>query len=497
MKVLFISLTIGTSDIHSYMEGVGSIASVLKENKHNVDIFAFSDWEDLKSLEKRIVKFKPHVIGFTAFASTFNAIKVISKDIKKKFPEVFIICGGPHIVINPKSFNKAPSLDAICTGEGEYTLLELIRKIKNKEDFSNVRGLWYRKNNKIYKNPPRGIITDLDKLPIADREIFFKEGILYKDGGIFVKGSKKRGIEFIFSRGCPFECTYCSNHALKKTYGSGYVRLKSPNRAIKEIKYTVKNYRHDFFIFHDDIFTLNHKWLDLFLKKYSKFKIPFYCNVRVETCSKNLFRKLKMAGCVGVLIGLESGDEWLRKNILNRQMSNKQIINAFKWAKEVGLETGSFVMIGFPHESPKRFLNTVELLNQIQLNRYLLYIFHPYPGTKLYDLCVKEKLFRKIVIGKNFRERTDTILKIPTFSRKDILYYYNWLSSLIELGKKRKKTINEAHRKILFLFLSKPPSSKLFFLYQLLFKIDRITFFSIKALLEASDKTLYKIVKIP
>lgn len=475
MKVLFIQVSIVGTSVPRFSEGVGVIAAVLKKNNHKVDLFFldFNDRDDTSRLKQRILLFKPDVIAFSATTATFRAIKKISKIIKKRFPNIKIVCGGVHVTLCPEDFYRAPFLDAICLGEGEYSFLEFLNKLKRKQDYRHVKGFWVRDKGKIIKNPPRETIKDLDKPPFANRDIFVKEGILSARGrAVFFGKGEEKNLDFIFSRGCPFECNYCANHALKKFYGSNYIRAKSPARAISEIKYVTKKYRGDFFSFLDELFTLDKKWLSSFIDKYKKIKIPFSCCARVGTCTKATFKELKRAGCRGVMMGIESGDEWLRKNVLNRHMTNEQIINTFKWAKEAGLKALAFVMLGFPEETPERFLNTVRLMAQIDPYDYIVFVFYPYHGTRLFEICKQKKLLQKRV-REDFTERTDTILNIPTFPRKDILYFYRNIHFLINVSKERKNLIKKIHGKLLFFLLSKPPSSRFFLLYQLLFNIDR------------------------
>jgi len=485
MKVLFIEISVGTDYHLFYSEGIGSIAAVLKDNNIKVDLFCFYDWENFKALKERIILYKPDVIAFSPLTATFKATKKIASFIKKEFPKIVTVCGGTHITLNPSDFYKASSLDAICLGDGEYSFLEFLKKLEKRKDYSDIKGFWFRKNNRIIKNPKREVIRNIDELPFGARDIFLKEGAFWRYESF--GESVERGICFLFARGCPFDCTYCCNHALKKFYGATYFRCKSPLRAIKEIKKVVKDNRPDFLQFYDDTFTLNEKWLDSFLSKYKKINIPFFCNVRVETCTKRIFSKLKKAGCRLVLIGLESGDYDLRKNVLNRPMTNIQLIDAFRWAKESGLQTFAFVMIGFPGETPKKFMNTLKLINIINPDKCALSVFNPYIGTKLFKVCKKNKLLRKN-IEENFMERTDSILNIPKFPREDILHYYHNFNSLVNLGKKSSFSIRKVHRKILYFLLFKPPSYKLFFVYQFLLALDHASRLFTKTIFRAIAK---------
>jgi anaerobic magnesium-protoporphyrin IX monomethyl ester cyclase len=474
MNILFIKTSIGTSDYSCFDAGIGSMTALLIQAGHKVRLFYLDDWSSFERLIERINIFKPDILAYSATASSFIPLVEISKRLRQKFPKIKQVCGGVHITLCPEDFYNAKSLDAICIGEGEYVFLDFIKRLnKNSYNWLHTKGFWTRKGSKIYKNPPSSIILDLEALPIPDREIFSNEGILHfpRNGG---SEPNRRGLEFIFTRGCPFNCSYCSNHALHNFYGKWYVRRISPEKAIAEIKAVIEIYHYDFFRFHDDTFTADHRWLNQFLTLYKKqIHIPFSCNIRVDTCSEELLNKMKDAGCNEITIGLESGDQFIRSSILKRMMTNQQIIKTFQWAKDIGIKTFAFIMIGFPEEKPNNFLNTIKLTAQIEPDSYVLYIFYPYPGTELYNVCIKNSYIVK-KRPSDFIERQDTILNLPNFSRADILYYYHHFNFLVDINKFNNNILKKFHKKFLFFILKIPPSNILHPIMQTVYHIDRI-----------------------
>ncbi len=472
MRVLLIYPTIGGFFKPSFHAGLASISAVLKQNNHLVELFILSSWADQGKMLKRIKDLDPGVIGFSATASTFPAVKQSSQTIKKIFKKPKIVCGGVHTTIFPQGLFEAAYLDGICLGEGEYAMLDLVNSLEQRKDHLMIDGFWFRQNNRIIKNKKRGIISNLDLLPFPDREIFAKEKILfYKSQPFDYPG--ENGLEFIFSRGCSFDCHYCSNHALRDFYGPKYVRRRSPQKAVQEIVLAVQKYRPDYLQFHDDIFGLNKDWLNNFLYYYKKSRIdiPFNCNLRPGAFSKNMVMSLKNGNCRGVLIGLESGDTQIRKKILNRQVTNKQMIKSFCLARKGGLKTFAFCMMGFPEETPKKFMNTIKLLGRIHPDNYNIQIFYPYPGTRLFKLCQAKKLFRDR-IDKDFIERKDTILNLPLFKREDIIYFFMNFFKLVDLNYPRKGFIKNLHRKTKLYLLSYSPSAFFFRLFQFLIWLD-------------------------
>lgn len=463
MKVLFVKTSIGTLIESTIDLGIASISAVLKKNKHKTSYYLVSNWESLQELFYRINNFNPQVICFASTESTSKNINKIANILKKKYPDKFFVCGGVHIILSPESYIKNKNFDAICLGEGEYSLSNLLNNLhKDNDAYRYTKGFWIRYKNNIIKNEKEETIANINLLPCPDREIFSKENLLFNS---YVGEGKNKTLEFIFSRGCPYNCSYCSNHALKAIYGKNYVRFRSPSKAIQEIKNTLNKYKPEYLVFHDDSFTINKNWLNEFLEKYKKdINIPFRCNTRVDLCSQEIFKNLKKSGCECIQFGLESGDSDLRSSVLNRHMSDDLIIKSFKLAKHCKIRTGAFVMIGLPDETPKKFIKTIKLVAKTDTDKYYLYVFRPYKSTKLYDYCKKFGFIQKP--KTNFTEWQDSMLNLPNFSKKDIIFYYNNFDFLINRYRQcLVKSKSRWLKIIIFNLYCVPPSKKILFLF--------------------------------
>jgi len=421
LKVLFIYPDIGTrGSARHFYAGIGSLSSVLKEKGHKTDLIYWRD-EPLYFIKKRVKDFSPDIIAFSAMTTQFKHVLRLSQSLSREIDSIFI-CGGAHVTLAPESLRDAP-LNAICRGEGEEAILELIEKIEQGSDFREVKNFWWKQDNVIFHNSLRPLISDLDSLPFPDREIFDYQGIIDSDFG---------QASFIFSRGCPFNCSYCSNHAFHRIYGEPYVRMRGVDKALGEIEHVASRYRFDTIVFDDDTMTADKRWLKEFLNGYRKhFHYPFDLNIRVETVDKEIFPLLKESGCRKVSIGIECGNEKLREEVLRRRMTNSAIIECFSLAKGSGLKTKSFNLIGFPGEDRKTFRDTIRLNQVINPTSLILNIFYPYPGTDLYEVCHKNGYIGEE--SKTFRERDDTILNLPDFPRKDIISFYRKFGYLVYL----------------------------------------------------------------
>lgn len=454
-RILFIKSVINSS-MFSFDFGIGLLSAVLKQEGYSVSLFIIQSLDQLKELDRRIENYKPDVIAFSVFASSFASSCLVSKHIRSKYPKMHQIMGGVHMILDPQGIKFAKHVDAICTGEGEHSLVDYLYNFFNSKKYHLTKGFWVRYKSKIFYNPPFPVIQDLDSLPFPDRQIFFEQNV---SGSIF---ENTVGLEFLFTRGCPFNCPYCANHGLKKAYGNGkYVRSLSPKRAIELILHDCSLYKADHITIHDDTFTLNKRWLFEFLEYYrEKVKIPFMCNVRVDTLNKEILQLLRKSGCFMIKVGVESGDQYVRNIVLRRKMEDKAIIDVFKGAKEIGLRTMAYVMMGLPEEDPKRFLETVKFVNKIQPDIISMAVFYPYPGTELYEICSKNKWIKK-QDPLHFIERENTVLSMPKFSTQDIRYYYQNFFELVKCGGKTDFSLKYLHRKIKYALLSVPPSSHL------------------------------------
>lgn len=380
MKILFVYTDINTMGFGgmSYHFGIGMLSAVLKQSGHETRLFHAQNKSQLKRIFKEVDSFKPDVIGFTSDTSQIGYVKETLLALRKL--NVFTILGGCHASLYPNCLAETEGLDAICVGEGEETLQDLMDVLGRNGDVNNVRGLWTKRSTgKIVSNPTRPFILDLDALPFSDYDLFDFQSIINSNFG---------RVLFMLSRGCPFTCTYCSGPALSRLQKGRYVRFMSIERALDEIRYVKSKYRFEAIMFVDDTFTSDKEYVFEFCTRYKKsINIPFEVNARVETISGDLLKALREAGCFRISMGVEHGNEDFRVNVLGRKMSNDQIIQAFTMIKEAGIACKSFNMVGLPFETKLLHKSTIELNKQIKPEAHVCTIFQPYPGTKLYDIC--------------------------------------------------------------------------------------------------------------
>ena len=399
--------------------GISYISGLLKKYNHETRLVVLCSNYETKSLEvihEIISEFQPEVIGFYIIASEYHFVDKVCIYVRHFFPSIYLIAGGPHVSIKPEDVIKSP-FDSICIGEGEYPTLELIQYLNEGKKPSSIENLWIKNGDKIQKNLTRNFLINLDELPFPDRDIWFE----------WIEEKADARFSILLGRGCPFKCTYCCNHVLSKISNGKYVRFRSPKNILEEIKYLHKRFpeKRQYF-FEVETFNLNKKWtyeLCGLLKEYNDSlanPLTFGTNIRITPKGdfEDMFYHCSKANIRKFTVGLESGNERIRSEVLNRFYSNDDVIRMANQARKYGCEFGFQNMIGLPHETEKDFMDTVEVNRICQPDWYYLSNFFPYPGTKLADLCEEMGLL-KGKIDYNC-ERQKAVIDYPTFSKKKI-----------------------------------------------------------------------------
>jgi radical SAM superfamily enzyme YgiQ (UPF0313 family) len=314
----------------------------------------------------------------------------------------------------------------VCVGEGEVALRNLVNALEKGEDHTRLPGIWIKDNGRIYENGVSPIIRDLDGLPFPDRSIFDYPNLVHEKLG---------NAYFMASRGCPYQCSYCSNRLLQQTYcpnqAGSYVRFRSVDNVIAEITHAREDYT---FIkachFDDDLFFLREKWAHEFSEKYSaQIGLPFSCNMRPNHLNAKIASLLKRAGCIEVRMGVESGNEWIRNKILKRNLDDQQICDAFKYCHQLGIRTESYNIVGVPYETTSAILDTVKMNARVTPNRMLVSIYYPFPKTELGSLC-QEKGF---VLDREGYDFFSPRLQIYTVSKRRIQFFQRNFWHLVKL----------------------------------------------------------------
>lgn len=331
------------------------------KNKFNIDNLVF------KSTDK-ILKQKPDIICITCNAVQFPFVCELSKELKLK-TKCPVVVGGVMASLDSKLVLKLTKADFAIKGEGELTLLELLRFVQKKTALKNINGLSYTdKTGKIINNKDRKLLN-LDDLPFPHFNLISKN----------LKNNKN--IWFTASRGCAYKCKFCSGNDIWH-----FQRRKNPSvieRQLKTLKtkYGIKN-----FVFGDDCLTLNKNWLKELCFQIEPLKLKWGCLARIDLIDKEILKYIKKAGCRHIYHGIESGSEQVRKK-LDKKMSdsNISILNTIKTELKAGFSVTCSLMTGIPFETECDIIKTFELAKQIKKagGHIQLWLLTPYHGLKI------------------------------------------------------------------------------------------------------------------
>ncbi|MFH1397111.1 MAG: radical SAM protein, partial [Candidatus Omnitrophota bacterium] len=363
MRVLFV-----LKEIEDEQLGAMYLASILKDHGYEAGLIK----ADYDFLFRKLQDDIPTILAYSALGYYCNYYLELNKKIKETF-KVFSIFGGPYPTSDPGILDNE-GVDAVCVGEGEYPLLELADSLENSRDISNIKNLWVKAGGRIYKNDPRPLIDNLDELPFPDRGLFRIKSPFFLDR-----------VSMITSRGCLYNCPYCYNNTIRRVYGKDNIyRRRSVDNVIKEIRAIRKEQEVNFILFYDDIFILMPDWIKEFSYKYARdVNIPFSCYVRINLVTPEIVSLLKNANCHSVSFGLETGSEYLRNSVLNRDMTRQDIISKSRLFKEKGIRMRTTNIIGIPGGSIDSDIETLELNIKCRVDFAKVSIFSIYPNTDL------------------------------------------------------------------------------------------------------------------
>jgi len=438
LKVLFVYTMADTppapkKPLESWDEiqtGISYISSFLKASGHFTKLVVLRHTNFEIEIDRNLEEYLPDMICFTAVATEYLFISKVAYYMRKKIPDVYMIIGGPHATLQPQEVIKGP-FDALCVGEGEYPVRELASTLQRGEEPYRIHNLWIKKSNSIEKNETRSFMQELGELPFPDRDMWRP----------WVENNSHHVI--LIGRGCPYNCTYCSNHILAKISEGKYTRFRSLQNVMEEIRFICEEFSDVSQIYFEvETITANQKWsfeLCNLLENFNASRdkpLMFGTNVRIlqRKSLKQLFDAFAKAGFSSINMGIESGSESVRRKVLNRKESNLDLVRACDEAREAGLKINAYNLIGLPGETPNDFRETIDINRRCLPERNFLSIFYPYPGTELYRVCVERGL--NVKSDQEIMERFKPVLGLPEFPNRKVSHFFRWFEWYVYRGKK-------------------------------------------------------------
>lgn len=424
--------------------GLLAIASHL-ENKNIKSKLIHMDYEtryygktEEEILVDELIKNNPRIIGFTAFTLQYNEVKKLARVIRNFDPKIKIAIGGHHAMHSLKEVLKTNLFDVVIIGEGEITFEEYAEKIFSKKSIENILGIAYQDlNKKIIINPERKRLEG-EKIITPNYSLLPKKLV------------EKANIHVMASRGCPYNCNFCSR---AKSYGRG-VKIRSLDSVKNEIEILVKEYGHKRIGITDE--TLHARpnfkeFMEMLKKIHDKLEITYQAWSRVDLILKypNSLKLMKKAGIDSLDIGAESGSPKILKS-MNKGITVDMIPKALKLIKNYGISPGTFWMVGHPGASFKEEMKTKKLIKNLlakNLSDFIeVDIFIPFPGSvssRDSRISWKEKDFSK------FNRTSDPAFSLNNFPAKEIKKaYLEIMETLYKYGKKNANQDKKNYEKI-------------------------------------------------
>jgi len=395
--------------------------------------------------ETSIDEFKPDFIAVSCTETTFlRAIKLIDETRHKNIKNIF---GGVFPTFAPDLVMNYKNVDMLCVGEGENTIIDLANSISNEEEYSNVTNLWIRQKDGTIKKNSVSRPVNIDELPPVTDIGLFDEKRFYRPMG----GKIRRLLPVETHRGCPYTCSFCNSPGQNRLYGEGdflkgmsFFRKKSMDLVKMEIENHIKKYNVEYIYFWADTFLAwNNKEFDEFCKMYSEFKLPFWCQTRIETVEEEKFRRMKEIGLDRVTFGLEHGNEEFRRDVVKREYSNDEAIEKIKIIEKLGITFSINNIIGFPDETRELAFDTIELNRRFNSDNTSCSILVPFHGTELHAYAVEKGYLDPNIICA-VSNSGESLLNMPQWDKKDMTRLRDVFAMYIKFPKNRWGEIEKA-----------------------------------------------------
>lgn len=374
MRVMFIINDLGVNEPFGPM----ILSAVLKARGHKT-ILGVLKKEDV---EKKILSWKPDMLAYSMMSVDMKNMRKFNQPLRKK-TNIFTILGGAHPTMDRSCINE-PGIDAICVGEGEGPIVDLVEHLERGKGIEGIPNILTPRSKGLEL---RDLIEDFDVIPFMDREIVYSYPEMVRFG---IKGVWA-------SRGCVFPCPYCFNNRyneLVRTKGK-IVRRRSVESIVQETRKLKEKYRVSFIRIQDDVFVYRaDDWLKEFAERWSSdINLPFYCLLRAELVTDEMAFYLKKAGCFSICMSIEAADDDVRIKMMRRKATKKQLEEAFRIFKKHKISVYANTMLALPFTTLEHDIASLDFAIKVKPEMPNFSIFMPYAGTDLGDYCYSASIY--------------------------------------------------------------------------------------------------------
>ena len=402
MRIMFVVNDLGINEPFGPM----ILSAVLKQKGHETILGALQE----EDVAEKVRRWKPDVLAYSMMSVDMIDFRKFNAEIKKERPGIFTLLGGAHATLDRHSCFPDPDLDAICVGEGEEAIAELVHRLDHGKSLEGAPNLMFDRDAELNLNR---FIDDMDSIPFMDRELVYS----YPKMANF-------GIKGIWSsRGCPFPCPYCFNNRYNQLYsGKGSpVRRRSVGNIIEEMKLLKENYRVDFVRMQDDVFVYKvDDWMEEFAERWpAEVGIPYYALIRSELVTDDLAKSLKKSGCFSICMSIESANDEVRKKMMRRKVEKDRLRDSFQILRNNDINVYANTMLALPFTTLETDIECVDFAIDVKPDFPNFSIFMPYPGTDLGDFCKDEGIYDppRTTLSQKCSTRPHQWLPVSRFDR--------------------------------------------------------------------------------
>lgn len=379
----------------------------VEQQKRKFSVTTSLDGEDArfltKIMEDKIIANNSDIVGINClYSGLFPVVEHLAKHIKSLNPKIKVAIGGIHPTIYGKEIlsHYKDIFDYAILGEGENAFVKLLECLSsnNLAEISKIDGIAYLENNQVFVNPKKSFIENLDDLPFPATDLL-NISDYYTDttGWHNPKGMEiKTPVPILSSRSCPNQCNFCSMHFVH----GRRIRYRSIEKVVEEMKMYINNYGLTYFNITDDNLTLDRerviKLMNLIIKENLNIQFSTENGVYVNTLDEEVLDAMSKAGLARLHLAFETGSDYIRTKVIGKFLLNKKIYelkDIFLKEKYNHIYLYGYFVIGFPEETEETLNDTYKLITSFPLDNFSLFYAIPFPGTKLYNQCLEEKLF--------------------------------------------------------------------------------------------------------
>ncbi|MBP7652464.1 radical SAM protein [Candidatus Dependentiae bacterium] len=380
-------------------------------------------------LKKQIADYAPDAAAITCNLTTQHDMLIKTAEIIKQINKnIIVIAGGQHpTLLYDKILKNTNFIDYIILSEGENTIKKLFHNLNNSIDVTNLNGIAYKKNDGIIFNSTPDIIQNLDEIQFPSWNLFPIEKYIQLGAPQNSFSKSKRCMPVITSRGCPFKCIFCSTHK----HWRGTYRKRSIDNVIKEILYLKNDFDIEEVQFLDDNLTIDLNFAKQLFKELKKLNI-YWCapnGISPNSVDSEALSLMKDSGCYEIAFAIESGSQYVLNNIIKKNVDLKNASNILAEAKKCGLYTHIYLITGFPEETSGQINETLcyPIKNLKNIDNPHISVATPFPGTELYNLCLKQKIIDENNSDYKTLELYNSCISTTEFNSADLLKKINFL----------------------------------------------------------------------